>query len=87
MNDRDLPKSQLDFASAVAAVSKKIILVLVQGRPRTFRTLIPQVDAILYAYLPGPYGGPAIANVIFGHTNPFVYIPFSVLVLDQALVP
>jgi hypothetical protein len=47
-----------------------LILVLSQGRPRLFTQLIPQVDAILYTYLSGPYGGPALANIIFGRTNP-----------------
>lgn len=50
--------------------AKKLIVVLSQGRPRLFKELIPSADAILYTYLSGPYGGPALANIIFGRTNP-----------------
>jgi hypothetical protein len=75
----------LDFVTELKKAAKKIILVLVQGRPRTFARLIPLVDAILYAYLPGPYGGPAVANIVFGKTNPYVTTTFFLIVILVAL--
>jgi len=73
IDDRALPIAQINFAMEVAKVAKHTVLVLVQGRPRTFQPLLPHVEAILYAYLPGPAGGPAIANIIFGLVNPYVF--------------
>lgn len=55
----------------------KVILVLLQGRPRYFTNAIDAADAILYGYLPGPEGGPGIANLIFGEANPSGKLPFA----------
>jgi hypothetical protein len=64
----------LDLAAALARVNKNVVLVLCQGRPRLFTRVLDSVAAVLYAYLPGPNAGTAIANILFGDANPFVII-------------
>jgi beta-glucosidase len=55
----------------------KVILVLIQGRPRYFTNALDVVDAIVYGYLPGPEGGTGIANILFGDVNPSGKLPFA----------
>lgn len=74
---RSLQKPQLDYVAELRKVSQNLVLVLAQGRPRMFTSLIPLADAIVYTYLPGPYGGPALANILFGKTNPSGKLSFS----------
>lgn len=58
--------------------NKHVVLVLVEGRPRTFDILdLSRVRAVLLAFLPGPQGGEAIAEIIFGDINPSGRLPIT----------
>ena len=50
--------------------SKRIILVLMNGRPLNLSDEVNLVDAILEAWFPGTMGGAGIADVLFGVYNP-----------------
>lgn len=49
---------------------KKIILVLMNGRPLNLSDEIDLVDAILEIWFPGTMGGAATADLLFGKVNP-----------------
>lgn len=71
-----LPGFQQELVSRVAKASKgPTILVLMSGGPIdvTFAKNDPRVSAILWAGYPGQAGGAAIADVLFGTTNPGIY--------------
>ena len=68
-----LPGRQQELVSKVAMASKgPTILVLMSGGPIdvSFAKNDPKIAAILWAGYPGQAGGAAIADVLFGTTNP-----------------
>lgn len=69
--------AQHELMAKLAATGKPIVLVLVEGRPRIIRTIEPNADGILTAYLPGEEGGRAIADVLFGDHNPSGKLPYT----------
>ncbi|RXJ51447.1 beta-glucosidase BglX [Gelidibacter gilvus] len=53
-----------------AVPNKKMVLLLMNGRPLDLSEEIGQVDAILEAWYPGTMGGSGVADVLFGVYNP-----------------
>lgn len=43
-----------------------LITVVVAGRPYAIAEIAEKSDALLYSFYPGPYGGQAIADVVYG---------------------
>ncbi|XVF72724.1 hypothetical protein PTKIN_Ptkin12aG0143200 [Pterospermum kingtungense] len=75
-----LPGRQQDLVSKVASASKgPVILVLMSGGPIdvSFANNHPRIGAILWAGYPGQAGGAAIADVLYGTTNPEGKLPMT----------
>ena len=70
LNELDLPDAQVELAEQLARSGKPIILIVAEGRPRIIRPVVPISDAILAAFYPGPQGGVAFTQLIFGDANP-----------------
>jgi beta-glucosidase len=62
--------------TAVAAKAKKTVVILEHGTAVTM-PWIAQVQAVLATWYPGVQGGPAIASVLVGETNPSGKLPLS----------
>lgn len=75
--DLTMDKLQLQFVEKLASTGTKIILILVEGRPRLIDSIEPLAHAVLNAFLPCELGGQAIAEIIFGQTNPSGRLPIS----------
>lgn len=68
-SDIKLPQSQIELFKEVRSVAKKVVVVLINGRPLDL-TDIAEADGILEAWFPGTEAGNAIANILFGDVNP-----------------
>src|SRR5579884_1464179 len=66
----NLPGAQEALVDELAKTGKKIVVVILAGRPLTFHETASKVDAILYAWHPGTMGGPAVARLLFGDASP-----------------
>ncbi|WP_062125673.1 glycoside hydrolase family 3 N-terminal domain-containing protein [Geofilum rubicundum] len=86
LHDLTLSENQLALAQALARTRKPMILVLNQGRPRIIRSIEPLMKGVINAYLPGNYGGLAVADVLFGDVNPSGKLPFTYPLYANSLV-
>ena len=75
-----LPGHQQELVARVAKASKgPTVLVLMSGGPIdvSFAKKDPRISAIIWAGYPGQAGGTAIADVLFGTTNPGGKLPMT----------
>ncbi|HAD97912.1 MAG TPA: beta-glucosidase [Cryomorphaceae bacterium] len=77
IDDLNLDAPQLELAQAAIATGKKVILVLVEGRPRLISSIEPKIPGILMAYRPSTMGAQAITDVLLGNYNPSGKLPFT----------
>jgi beta-glucosidase len=74
----ELTGRQEDLVRAVVAAGKPTVVVLINGRPLATRWIAANVPAIVEAWVPGERGGEAVAEVLFGDTNPSGRLPVTV---------
>ncbi|KAK2990266.1 hypothetical protein RJ640_014718 [Escallonia rubra] len=82
-----LPGHQQDLVSLVCRASRgPCTVVLMSGGPVdiSFAVRDPRVSAIMWAGYPGQNGGTAIADVLFGQTNPGGKLPMTWYPQDYA---
>mgnify|MGYP001173766259 FL=1 len=77
IDNLNLDNNQIDLAKRATDLGKKIILVLVEGRPRIISDFSDNMDGIINAFLPGSMGAQAIVDVLFGDCNPSGTLPFT----------
>lgn len=66
----ELAPNQIKLLDELSKLGKKIVVILINGRPLVLTNIKDKVDAILEAWFPGTEGGHAIADILFGKTNP-----------------
>jgi beta-glucosidase len=76
-NDLNLSDNQLALANAMIRTGKPVVLILNEGRPRIINRIEPGVAAIVHTYLPGNYGGDALADILTGSVNPSGKLPIT----------
>ena len=85
LSDLYISDLQTELAKKLAATGKTIILVLNEGRPRVISKFEKNMSAILQSYLPGNFGGDAIADVLYGDVNPSGRLPYTYPQFPNAL--
>lgn len=86
LSDLYLSEMQTTFAQKLAATGKPVVLILNEGRPRIISKFETAIPAILMAYLPGNFGGDALADVLYGSVNPSGKLPFNYPKFPNSLV-
>ncbi len=80
----ELPRIQQKLFEALADRGKPIVLVLLTGSPLAIPREHERSRAVLLAWYPGQDGGAAVADALFGVTNPSGRLPVTwVKSLDQ----
>jgi beta-glucosidase len=72
-----LDDKQKELVRLAKAAKKKVVLVLLEARPRIINDIEPLCDAIVQAYLPGDYGGAALAELLIGKADFSGRLPYT----------
>jgi beta-glucosidase len=73
-----LPGVQEELLRAVAATGRPVIVLFLHGRPYSTPWIKENADAILSLFYGGEAQGTAVAEVLFGNTDPCGRLPVSV---------
>lgn len=73
----NLPGVQQKLLDQVSALGKPVVLIIMAGRPLIVTDMLPQVDALLYAWHPGTMAGPALSDLLIGKANPSGRLPVT----------
>jgi beta-glucosidase len=85
--DISLPATQDKLLRALHATGKPVVLVLTTGSPIAVEWAKRNLPAILVAWYPGQQGGNAVADVLFGATNPSGRLPVTFYMSVDDLPP
>ena len=77
IDDLALPKGFEEFIQKLADAGTKVIVVLLEGRPRLLGSIPDNAAAVIDAMLPCELGGQAIAEILFGDVNPSGKLPIT----------
>lgn len=72
-----LPGIQDELVRILHETGKPVVLVIVDGRPLALGWIARKIPCLVEAWLPGEEGGNAVADVLFGHTNPGGKLPIT----------
>lgn len=73
----ELPDKQLKFLQRILDLNSNTIVVLFSGGNVDMQSWLPKARALLHAFYPGQEGGKALAEILFGETNPSGKLPVS----------
>ncbi|MBQ2001678.1 MAG: glycoside hydrolase family 3 C-terminal domain-containing protein [Bacteroidaceae bacterium] len=77
IDDLTLSAGQRDLVKALSKTGKPIVLVLNEGRPRIITDIEPLAGAVVQTFLPGNYGGEALARLMAGEANFSGRMPYT----------
>ena len=73
-----LPGDQMDWFELACQAKKPLVTIIVAGRPYATSEIAEKTDALLYSFYPGPFGGLALAELLYGLESPSGRLPISV---------
>ncbi|AZQ61383.1 beta-glucosidase [Flammeovirga pectinis] len=77
LHDLYISQNQRKLAEALAKTGKPVVLVLNEGRPRLISQFEGDMSAVVQTFLPGNFGGDALADILSGDVNPSGKLPYS----------
>ena len=89
MDNLALPGCQEKLIENVISYNPRVILVLINGGPVSISNLYTNrgVTGIIEAFYPGPLGGRAVADVLFGRYNPGGKMPITTYRSTRDILP
>lgn len=72
-----LPGHQEELISAMASTGKPVVVLLVGGSAITMNNWMNKVQSIATIWYPGEQGGHAVADMLFGKSNPAGRLPIT----------
>lgn len=72
-----LPDGQHELFARMRPAAKKLVTVLIAGRPYAVPEIAQGSDALMVAFYPGPWGGQALAEALLGRFSPSGRLPVS----------
>jgi len=75
----DLVGQQNELFDALHALGKPLVVCAFNGRPPSWPNVAAKARAILECWYPGQEGGTAVAEALFGVTNPGAKLPVTVV--------
>jgi beta-glucosidase len=76
--DIDLPRQQVALVEAVLGAGTPTVAVVAMARPQGLAAVVDGLPAILTCYYGGPHQGAALADALFGVTNPSGKLPVTI---------
>lgn len=73
----EFPQDQERMITRLAAINPRTAVVLINGSPMELGGWIDRVPAVIEAWYPGMEGGTAVANILYGETDPSGRLPFT----------
>jgi beta-glucosidase len=73
----DLPGAQTALLEALKAIGKPIVTVVLAGRPLELDLVVEHSAALLFAWHPGTFSGPAISDLLWGDAVPSGKLPVT----------
>lgn len=78
----ELPGKQQDLINALAAENPNVVAVMYSGGVCGLSRSISNIRSLLYAFYPGQESGTALAEILFGVTNPSGRLPVTISLND-----
>lgn len=86
--DLKLPENQIKYLKTLRSKGEKPIIALVTGgSPMTIGEVLKYADAVMWVWYPGEQGGHAVADILFGDTNPSGRLPITFPMSTDQLPP
>ena len=75
--DITLPKPQMELFEVVSKLEKKLVTLILNGRPLDLKDIPEKSSAVLLCWRPGTEGGHGIMDVLTGKVSPSGKLPMS----------